>query len=154
VTAGDPVPLARLMVMGVRRLVDDLHLRLAEEGWGDVREAYGFVLLSLRDHGATTTTGLAGTLGVTKQATSKLLDAMEAGGYVERRPAEGDGRIKEVTITSRGRELLEVVEAIYAELEAGWADVIGPRGVEDVRRRLDRVVRSQHGGTLPRPRPT
>ena len=65
------VPLARLMGMGFRLLIDDLHDRLAAQGWRDIRPAYGFALLAIRD-GETTTTELARLLGVTKQATSKL----------------------------------------------------------------------------------
>ena len=42
-------PLARLLAMAYRQLVDDLHRRLAARGWSDVRPAFGFLLLALRD---------------------------------------------------------------------------------------------------------
>ena len=45
--------------------------------WHDVRPAYGFVLLAARD-GPTSATALAGLMGVSKQAASKLVDAMAA----------------------------------------------------------------------------
>ena len=151
--ASPKVPLARLVGMAFRQLVDDLHGALRARGWTDVRESYGFVLLALRDQ-QTTTGELAGLLGVSKQATSKLLEAMEAGGFVTRRPASDDGRTKVVTIATRGRELLVEVEAIYAELEAGWADVIGEVALDQTRSRIERVVRSRHDGTLPSLRPT
>ena len=79
----DEVPLARLFAVALRTLIDDLHDGLVERGWVDVRRSYGFVLLALRER-ETTTTELAGLLGVSKQATSKQLDAMETGGYVRR----------------------------------------------------------------------
>ena len=41
------VPLARLLLLAHRQLVDGLHERLRERGWTDVRESYGFVLLVL-----------------------------------------------------------------------------------------------------------
>ncbi len=142
------VPLARLVGMAFRQLVDDLHEALRARGWTDVRESYGFVLLAIRDQ-ETTTGELAGVLGVSKQATSKLLEAMETDGFVTRRPASDDGRMKVVAIAARGRELLVEVEAIYAELEAGWADVMGEVALDQTRSRIERVVRSRHDGALP-----
>lgn len=152
-TPPEPVPLARLMAMAYRQLVDDLHATLPERGWHDVRESYGFVLLALRED-STTTTELAGLLGVSKQAVSKLLDAMEAGGYVERTADRDDGRLKSVALAPRGRELLSVVEEIYADLEAAWAEVIGTTALGQTRSRIERVIRERHGGELPRLRPT
>jgi DNA-binding MarR family transcriptional regulator len=146
------IPLARLMGMGFRQLIDDLHVRLEARGWHDVRPSYGFVLLAIRDQD-TTTTVLADVLGVTKQATSKLLDAMEHGRYIERRSTGGDGRMKTVTLAPRGHELLAAVEAIYTELESEWAAIIGPTGLEQTRTRLERVLRARHGGQLPQLRP-
>jgi DNA-binding MarR family transcriptional regulator len=152
-TSPTSLPLARLLGMAYRQLVDDLHAALRARGWTDVREVYGFVLLAVRE-ADTTTTALAELLGVSKQATSKLLDAMEEGGYVRRRPDEHDGRVKVVGIEPRGRELLDAVEAVYVELEEGWAEVIGVTGLEQTRRRLERVLRSRHGAVLPPLRPT
>jgi DNA-binding MarR family transcriptional regulator len=146
------IPLARLLGMAFRQLVDDLHVRLVERGWHDVRESYGFVLLAVRDRD-TTTTELARLLGVSKQAVSKLLDMMEDGRYVHRSAATDDGRVKTVALAPRGRDLLAAVEAIYAELEAEWAGVIGATALEQTRMRVERVLRARHGGDLPQLRP-
>lgn len=151
-TDGSPMPLARLLGLGFRQLIDDLHVRLVERGWTDVRESYGFVLLALREQ-ETTTTELGALLGVSKQAMSKLLDAMDAAGYVERRDDPRDGRAKAVGLAGRGRALLAVVESIYTDLEAEWAGVIGPAAVVDLRHGIEAVLRSRHGGELPRLRP-
>lgn len=145
-------PLARLFAMAYRALIEDLHDRLRARGWTDVRPAYGFVLLAARDE-STTATDLAALMGTTKQAASKLVDAMAAAGYV-RRGTGDDQRQRPVALTPRGRQLLGVVESIYAELEQEWADVIGVAGVERVRRDVARVLRAQHAGELPPVRPT
>jgi DNA-binding MarR family transcriptional regulator len=94
--------------------------------------SYGYVLLAVRD-APMTTTALAGALGVTKQAASKLLDPMVAGGYVSRRTDEHDRRSKAVAITPRGSELLGVVEEVYVELEAALGAAIGRRRLDDLR---------------------
>jgi DNA-binding MarR family transcriptional regulator len=147
----DP-PLARLFAIGYRTLIDGLHERLRAQGWHDVRPAYGFVLLAARD-GPTTSTALAALMGTTKQAASKLVDSMEHGGYVRRRPGNTDARQRPVELTARGRRLLAAVESIYAELEAGWADAIGTERVERLRADLVAVL-ADADGALPPVRPT
>jgi DNA-binding MarR family transcriptional regulator len=78
------------------------------------------VLLAARDQPATAT-GLASLTGTTKQAASKLVEAMAASGYVERQTGAPDSRQRPVHLTPRGKELLRAVEQIYAELEQEWA---------------------------------
>ena len=148
VTRADAVPLARLMAIGYRQLVDGLHERLEADGWTDVRPAFGFVLLATRDQ-STTTTQLAGVLGVSKQATSKLLDQMEAAGYVTRTSSDGDGRLREVALAARGHRLLGAVESIYADLEADWAQLVGTSELERLRTTMTDVVLATNGGRLP-----
>jgi DNA-binding MarR family transcriptional regulator len=146
------VPLARLFAIAYHHLVAGLHERLAERGWHDVRPSYGYVLLAARD-GGTTSTALAELLGVSKQATSKLLDAMEGSGYVTRQVGLADGRVRLVTLTARGRRLLDVVEQVYQELEAHWAAVIGGSKVDQMRSMLVRILTEEYGGELPPVRP-
>jgi DNA-binding MarR family transcriptional regulator len=148
-----PLPLARLLAMAYRLLVDELHERLAERGWAGVRPAFGFVLLALRD-GPASLGDLPGVLGTTKQAVSKLVDAMVGVGLVERVADPRDARAKDLQLTGRGRALLADVEEIYGELEDGWARTLGPAGVDGLRRELETVLRAAHGGALPPVRPT
>jgi DNA-binding MarR family transcriptional regulator len=147
-----PLPMARLLAMAFRQLMESLHDRLAERGWTDVRRPYGFVLLAARE-GRLTAGEVTELLGMTKQATSQLLEAMEAEGLVERRPDDDDARVKRVAITDKGRRLLATVEEIYAELEQEWAEHIGPDAVEAVRSDLHRVLLGLYGGRLPPIRP-
>jgi DNA-binding MarR family transcriptional regulator len=150
--AGEP-PLARLFAIAYRLLIDGLHDRLQALGWTDVRPAFGFVLLAARDR-PTSGTELAALLGTTKQAASKLVDAMVAAGYVQRAAGTEDGRQRPVHLTARGQELLRSVEQIYAELEQDWAQVIGPAQVQRMRADLVRVLSTAPGGGLPPVRPT
>jgi DNA-binding MarR family transcriptional regulator len=143
-----PVPLARLFAMAYRSLVDDLHARLAARGWVGVRPAFGFVLLALRG-GPVSLRELPGVLGTSKQAVSKLVDAMVAAGFVERAADPADSRAKRVQLSAHGRALLADVEEIWAELERGWGEVLGERRLDDLRADLTAVLRAAHGGTLP-----
>lgn len=45
---------------------------------------------------------------------SRLIDRIEAAGYVERRPFEGDGRGQVVVITEAGRALRRQIWPVYA----------------------------------------
>jgi DNA-binding MarR family transcriptional regulator len=151
--AGHPsVPLARLLAMAYRHLVVGLHERLAARGWRDVRPQYGYVLLACRDR-PTTSGELAGMLGVSKQAASKLADAMVEEELLRRRTSAADSRAKPLSLTARGRRLLVQVEEIYLELEQEWADVLGRGRVEQVRSGLVEVLTSAYGGELPPVRP-
>lgn len=146
--ATDRVPLARLFAIGYRVLVDGLHRELVARGWTDVRVSYGFVLLAARS-GGVRGADVAALLGVSKQAASKLVDAMQEAGYVTRQPHDRDDRAKLIGLTDRGHDLLAAVEQIYAELEAGWAAVLGPAAVASMRDDLTTVLGHPHGGRLP-----
>jgi DNA-binding MarR family transcriptional regulator len=145
--------MARLLVMSYRLLIDGLHIRLRDAGWTDVRPSYGFVLLATRDK-STTSTELASVLGVSKQAVSKLIDAMEEAGYVRRSPGVTDGRVRSVELADRGHQLLDAVELIYRDLESEWSAVIGDRAVEQTRRNLSKVILAAHDGVFPSVRAT
>jgi DNA-binding MarR family transcriptional regulator len=147
------VPLARLFAIAYRLLVDGLHERLRSRGWTDVRPAFGFVLLAARDE-PTTTKELAALMGTTKQAASKLVEAMVASGYVRRAVGAEDARQRPVHLTARGRKLLTAVEQIYLELEQEWAGTIGVANLRRVRTDLTRVLVAEHDGELPPVRPT
>ncbi|MCU1616078.1 MAG: transcriptional regulator, MarR family, partial [Frankiales bacterium] len=88
-------------------------------------------------------------LGTSKQAVSKLVDAMVAAGYVERAVDPGDARAKRVQLSGRGRALLAEVEDIYAELEERWTDGLGADRLAELRSDLEAVLRTAHGGELP-----
>ena len=150
--SGGP-PLARLFAIAYRQLIDGLHDRLQARGWTDVRPAFGFVLLAAREQ-PTSVTELAALMGITKQAASKLVDAMVSAGYVRRGADPQDGRQRPVALTGRGGELLSAVEEVYTELEDHWAKVIGASHVDRMRHDLMRVLSGPTDGQLPPVRPT
>lgn len=147
------MPLARLFAMAFRYLIDELHQRLGERGWPEMRPPYGFVLVAARDQ-PLTSGAIASLVGMTKQAASKLVNAMEEQGYVRREPNGDDARAKLVSLTARGHRLLDDVEEIYAEIEAEWADIVGRKRVDAMRSDLLEVMRVLHDGALPAIRPT
>ncbi len=148
----DRVPIARLMAMAFRGLVDALHQRLRDRGIDGIRPAYGFVLLAVRAR-PMTINEVAAFLGVSKQAASKQIDGMESAGYVRRVVVARDSRERRVELTELGRRTLTAAEEIYGELEAEWAEVIGEEELERLRAQLMRVLRARNGGELPPVKP-
>jgi DNA-binding MarR family transcriptional regulator len=148
----DGPPLARLFAIGYRQLIDGLHDQLQIRGWTDVRPAFGFVLLAARDQ-PTSVTELAELMGMTKQAASKLVDAMVSSGYIQRGTDPQDARQRPVTLTGGGEELLSAVEQVYAELEDGWAKLIGSSHLDRMRRDLVHILSDPGNGQLPPVRP-
>lgn len=144
----ESTPLARLFAIAYRDLLEDLHERIRARGWLDVRPSYGYVLLAARDE-HTSVTALAGLMGVSKQAASKLVDTMVAAGYISRDSADGDKRWRPVRLTPRGHALLAAVEEVYDELEADWARLVGPSDLENIRSVLVTVLTARHGGLPP-----
>jgi DNA-binding MarR family transcriptional regulator len=146
--------------MAFAQLIDDLHERLEQRGWIDVRRSYGFVLLSLRDgkHDgdakAVTTTDIASLLGVSKQAASKLIDAMVESDYLQRAASDDDRRQRPLELTRRGHRLLGVVEEIYTELEEQWAEEIGLVALNRMRANVTQVLLARNNNELPPVRPT
>ena len=96
-------------------------------------------------------TDVARLMGVTKQAASKLVRGMSKAGYL-RDVAAQDGRARAVSISPRGRKLLDAVEEIYVALEKEWADTIGESRLEALRRDIAQVLVARHGH-LPSVRP-
>lgn len=143
--------MARLLAIAYRQLITELHAELGRRGWTDVRPAYGFALLALRD-GPRTSGELGVLMGMTKQASSKLVDALVAERYARRRTSRGDARVRPVELTARGRDLLATSESIYHDLEQRWAETIGNDRLAALRADLISVVAGPDG-KLPPVRP-
>lgn len=147
------VPLARLFAMALHSLITDLHQQLDQSGFEDARPSFGVVLLAARDR-SVTAKQMAELTGTSKQAAAKLLATMEAADYLRRVESPTDRRERPLKLTRRGHRLLRRVEAIYRELEAGWAQTLGVSGVEAIRSGIVRALHARHGGQLPPVRPS
>src|SRR3954449_2950266 len=79
----------------------------------DVRYAHGFLFQQLVE-GPRPVGEIAGNLGVTSQAVSKMVRELEALGYVERVAAPEDARVRRVGLTARGRAVIQAGRDVRA----------------------------------------
>jgi DNA-binding MarR family transcriptional regulator len=113
-----------------RRLVGELE----RAGFGDLREAHGFLIQHLLG-GPRSVGELARLLGVSQQAVSKTVAELTAAGYLESMPA-ADARVRLVQLSTRGERSVEAARRLRGKLERELAKRLGTRRFEQARRLL------------------
>ena len=127
----------------VSSLVRGLHLHLRKRGFDDLvaaghselTAAHMYVFQSPGPDGLRPT-DLATQNNMTKQAMNHLLAGLERNGYIERVPAETDGRSKVLRVTERGRDVERIMMTGAARMEAAWSAAVGQKRLDQVRKTL------------------
>jgi DNA-binding MarR family transcriptional regulator len=125
-----------LLALTFRAVMDQVHERIAEEGFTDVRPAHGFAFQYLSVHGGATAVELGEHLGITKQAAVQLVDDLVGRGYVERTAHPTDRRSRLIVLTAKGWRCIERVVAHSRDVETHWADLIGTERLAQLRNGL------------------
>lgn len=105
------------------------------------------VLWVLQTQGAVPQRAVASALGVSARNVSGLVDALEADGFVRRRPHPGDRRAVLVELTPRSTEFMTRMQREHEELNAALLAAVAPgdraafeRGIGAVADRLRALV--------------
>ena len=106
--------------------------RLHERGFDDLDAAHLNVFQYPGPQGARPS-DLAARLRVSKQALNYLLGQLERLDYLERRPDPDDLRAKRVVLTPRGTSAIGVIREAVGEVEAAWAQQLGPKRFAQLR---------------------
>jgi DNA-binding MarR family transcriptional regulator len=106
--------------------------RLHERGFDDLDVAHLHVFQYPGPQGARPTE-LAARLRISKQALNYLLGELERLGYLERRQDPDDLRSKRVALTRRGVSAVDVIRRAVDEVEAAWAQQLGPERFAQLR---------------------
>jgi DNA-binding MarR family transcriptional regulator len=130
-----------LLRTGWHGFLDELFARLAAEGFEDLRPAHSPVFQHL-ERGGTRIGVLAERAQITNQSMGYLVDALEARGYVERKPDPADRRAALVVITDRGREQIIAARRQIAEIEREWEERIGSERMASLREGLEALAAS------------
>jgi DNA-binding MarR family transcriptional regulator len=116
-------------------IADEVQERLAAAGHPELRFGHGFVFQHLVD-GPLSVGELAERMEMSQQGASKAVAELEALGYLERRPAEEDRRVRLVELTRRGRDAIEAARSARREVMAGLGKRLGERRLNTARRTL------------------
>ena len=113
-----------------------------EEGWlgSDLTLAETRVLWELGHSPGTTASALAGDLGLDAGYLSRILRGFRARGFLEARPAPGDGRVRHLTLTPKGRKRLAPLEE---RSSAQVRDMLAPLAAPRRARLLDAMAEVQ-----------
>ncbi|MGH3342401.1 MAG: MarR family winged helix-turn-helix transcriptional regulator [Carbonactinosporaceae bacterium] len=118
---------------------DELYQRLEAAGHGELTRFHGAVIAHLDETG-TRATELARRSGRHKQVIGRIVDELEALGYVERRAEAADRRAKLVVPTNRGRKVMRLSDEIVHDIERRVARTIGEVRFESFWKALTTVV--------------
>ena len=135
---------AILLAAANRCLADRLVAAVAEVGGGAMRPSFGYVLRAVAAE-EPTVSRLAELLGVSKQATSRLVDDMVTSGFLQRGGDPADRRRTPLQLTSLGRQVTDRALAESRQMENELRDRFGDAAVGQLRTLLTDFV-ARHGG--------
>lgn len=135
-----PRPLPALLTEVKMAAVRKLQSRLAELGHPNVREGYGCVFGFIDVEHGSRLTELAEASGFTKQAVGEAVSELEKLGYLERLPDPTDGRAKIIKLSDFGVDAVMKGRRAFAQIEAEWAEQLGPELVASLREAATRIA--------------
>jgi DNA-binding MarR family transcriptional regulator len=136
--------LAILITAANRCLADRLGAAVAEAGGEAMRPSFGFVLRAVAAE-QPTVSRLAGMLGVTKQAASRLADDMVGLGYLERAADVEDRRRTRLRLSAAGERIRARALAESHAIEAELGERFGAESVGRLRALLTDFVERSGG---------
>ena len=131
--------LALLLLAGFRSLADAATAELARRGYPGHRPLHDFALRALVS-GAGNAAELGRRLSVSKQAAAKIIDVLEARGYVAREPDPADGRRKLLRVTASGHDLMREGEDVFEGLRRQWEGQLGAAQLTQLEDQLTMLV--------------
>jgi DNA-binding MarR family transcriptional regulator len=131
--------LYRLLLRASRAETTTTLERVRRLGYADISLGDANLLANLDTEG-TSISALARRTGVTRQAASQQIAALERAGYVQRRASETDGRAVIIVQTPRGRALLADALDIVEDLEAFYAEHLGQARLASLKKSLSSLL--------------
>lgn len=141
----DPERLTRqnlgwLLAKASQRWNELLAERFRDAGYPEVRPSFGSVLVPLYEEDGLRMGELADRSGLSKQAITTLVRAVEAAGLVARVRDPKDGRAFKVALTERGEQFRPVGEGVLGQLDARARSSLSDEELERLVSSLRKVV--------------
>ena len=116
-----------LLAKASQRWNELLYAHFSERGYGEVRPAYGSILLPLFEEDGLRMGELASRARLAKQTMTTMVRLLERDGLVERVPDPDDGRATRVHLTERARGFRPVAEEVLGALDELITRSLGAR---------------------------
>ncbi|OYO07279.1 MarR family winged helix-turn-helix transcriptional regulator [Enemella evansiae] len=136
---GGPTPLGTLLTAAGRRISGELDAALRTAGFTDVRAAHAPLFMAIEADGCSVTT-LAERTRMTKQAVGELIRHLAERGYLQVAPDPDDKRVRRVTLTTRGWQVVEAGQRVVADFDAWLAAEVGADRVQQLRETLTMIA--------------
>ena len=111
-----------LLAKASQRWNELLHEQFIARGYGEVRPAYGSILLPLFEEDGLRMGELARRARLSKQTMTTMVRLLERDGLVTREPDPQDARAALIHLTRRARAFRPVAEEVLGNLEARVAE--------------------------------
>jgi MarR family transcriptional regulator, organic hydroperoxide resistance regulator len=129
-----------LLAKASQRWNELLYERFVARGFGEVRPAYGSILLPLFEEDGLRMGLLAEPARLSKQTMTTMVRLLERAGLVVRERDDSDGRAFRIHVTDRAREFQPVAGEVVAELEALVGQALTQRESTALERALKGVI--------------
>jgi MarR family transcriptional regulator, organic hydroperoxide resistance regulator len=107
-----------LLAKASQRWNELLYAHFSEHGYGEVRPAYGSILVPLFEEDGLRMGELARRARLAKQTMTTMVRLLERNGLITRKSDPADGRATLILLTERAREFEPVAEHVLEELDA------------------------------------
>jgi DNA-binding MarR family transcriptional regulator len=122
-----------------QEIVRGVSAGMSQAGFEDIRPAHTAVFQHIEAEGSRLT-DLAERAQITKQSMGYLVDHLEEGGYLERRPDPNDRRVTLIFLTERGWDQIRAALTVINAIEQQWTDRIGERRMKQLRDALNELA--------------
>jgi DNA-binding MarR family transcriptional regulator len=129
-----------LLAKASQRWNELLYERFVARGFGEVRPAYGSILLPLFEEYGLRMGQLAERARLSKQTMTTMVRLLERAGLAVRERDDRDGRAFRIHLTDRAREFQPVAGEVVAELEALVAKALTQHQSNALERALKGVI--------------
>jgi DNA-binding MarR family transcriptional regulator len=116
-----------LLAKASQRWNELLYAHFSERGYGEVRPAYGSILLPLFEEDGLRIGELGRRARLAKQTMTTMVRLLERDGLVVSRPDLEDARATRVYLTARARRFRPVAEEVLARLDDLVREALGAR---------------------------
>jgi DNA-binding MarR family transcriptional regulator len=107
------------------------------------------LLRELHERGQAAPGELAVSLGLTRGAVSKIVDKLEAKGWIQTEAKEDDSRFRLLSLTRAGRRSLPVLAEIADQNDARYFDCLSAREKSTLRKLLTKLADHNHIHDVP-----